>query len=222
MYLCEKLAEPIIPRRGDCMMKISKVAFTLIELLIVISVIAILAAILFPVFAHVRDKGRQSVCISNLRQIGIAFKIYQHDYDNERPLQIDRLAPTYISAPNLFICPSDPWKNYGNRSGLSTIFPTRYPNSYIDFSGYVKEFWDFLEERQSKSGFVFDVLHGEKHHIELPDSLPYYHGLTLRLNVDGSVVPRVIVYRNDALFDAWTLANYNPGEPLPDDTILKK
>jgi prepilin-type N-terminal cleavage/methylation domain-containing protein len=57
--------------------------FTLIELLVVIAIIAILAAILFPVFAQAREKARQTVCASNLKQLGIAQQMYLQDFDEQ-------------------------------------------------------------------------------------------------------------------------------------------
>lgn len=60
--------------------------FTLIELLVVIAIIAILAAILFPVFAQARDKARQASCLSNLKQIGTAMMMYVQDYEETYPL----------------------------------------------------------------------------------------------------------------------------------------
>ncbi|HJN16812.1 MAG TPA: DUF1559 domain-containing protein [Armatimonadota bacterium] len=64
-------------------MKIS--GFTLIEVLVVIAIIAVLAAILFPVFSRARESGRKATCISNIRQIGMAFLMYADDYDEGFP-----------------------------------------------------------------------------------------------------------------------------------------
>ncbi|RYX84465.1 DUF1559 domain-containing protein [bacterium] len=61
-------------------------AFTLIELLVVIAIIAILAAILFPVFARARENARKSSCLSNLKQLGLAFAQYTQDYDERYPM----------------------------------------------------------------------------------------------------------------------------------------
>lgn len=62
-------------------LKSSRRGFTLIELLVVIAIIAILAAILFPVFAQAREKARQTACLSNMKQIGTALMMYAQDYD---------------------------------------------------------------------------------------------------------------------------------------------
>ena len=61
-------------------------AFTLIELLVVIAIIAILAAILFPVFAQARAKAYQATCLSNLKQLGLGFLMYAQDYDEKLPI----------------------------------------------------------------------------------------------------------------------------------------
>jgi len=69
-------------------MKRRHAGFTLIELLVVIAIIAILAAILFPVFARAREKARQTSCLSNTKQIGIAVDMYTTDYDENFPMSM--------------------------------------------------------------------------------------------------------------------------------------
>jgi prepilin-type N-terminal cleavage/methylation domain-containing protein len=121
-----------------------KSAFTLIELLVVIAIIAILAAILFPVFAQAREKARQTSCISNLKQIGLAFKMYVQDYDERWPQNngvpcctngqqnsdgqdfayngwVSNALIPYTKNQAIYICPdinsngfADPWSNGGN------------------------------------------------------------------------------------------------------------
>src|ERR1044071_2326782 len=91
-------------------------AFTLIELLVVIAIIALLAAILFPVFARARENARRASCQSNLKEIALGIKQYIQDYDERYPL--DDSADTnvvgwayviqpYMKSEQIFQCPSD-------------------------------------------------------------------------------------------------------------------
>src|SRR2546428_835612 len=100
-----------------------KPAFTLIELLVVIAIIAILAAILFPVFAQAREKARMTACLSNMKQVGLGLQMYSQDYDEVLPPANDSVEnftlPTarvnflgalipYIKSKPIFNCPSVP------------------------------------------------------------------------------------------------------------------
>jgi len=74
-------------------------AFTLIELLVVIAIIAILAAILFPVFSQAREKARQATCLSYKKNIGTAWSMYAQDYDERLPLFVVFNVPGADGAP---------------------------------------------------------------------------------------------------------------------------
>ncbi len=81
--------------------------FTLIELLVVIAIIAILAAILFPVFAKAREKARQTSCLSNERQLATAILSYAQDYDETFPLKVDPASPGGDWWYQYFFCNGD-------------------------------------------------------------------------------------------------------------------
>jgi len=111
-------------------------AFTLIELLVVIAIIAILAAILFPVFARAREKARQTTCLNNLKQLGTGFQMYIDDWDGGFPFAgrpgqgrgwvftkdhwiIDvrqgSLFP-YVRTVGAYVCPSETPRNQADRN----------------------------------------------------------------------------------------------------------
>ncbi|NUQ00290.1 MAG: DUF1559 domain-containing protein [Armatimonadetes bacterium] len=127
----------------------NKRAFTLIELLVVIAIIAILAAILFPVFAKAREKARQSSCLSNLKQLGLAMNQYVTDYDHTYP-EIhttnlttgayyvntgsaggryfsweDRMEP-YMKSVQLHVCPSASYENAADATDLRHSYTYSY------------------------------------------------------------------------------------------------
>ena len=94
--------------------------FTLIELLVVIAIIAILAAILFPVFAKARSKARQATCLSNTKQIGLGIMQYVQDYDETYPMSyyyvnnatsalgyvhVSGMIAPYCKSWGIFVCP---------------------------------------------------------------------------------------------------------------------
>ena len=97
-------------------------AFTLIELLVVIAILGLLAAVLFPVFAHVRENGRRTVCLSNERQLGMAMLQYVTDADEMFPqgwaehsgLGWAGKCYPYVKDLPVYVCPADSTENLDN------------------------------------------------------------------------------------------------------------
>jgi prepilin-type N-terminal cleavage/methylation domain-containing protein/prepilin-type processing-associated H-X9-DG protein len=126
--------------------------FTLIELLVVIAIIAILAAILFPVFAQARDKARQTACLSGTKQMGSALMMYMQDNDEQTPLinqgtaamspcpcWPDMILPYIKTASFFFSCPSaaiKPGWTPGSKTGIAFGFNTLYTGTEVSGVGY--------------------------------------------------------------------------------------
>lgn len=130
--------------------------FTLIELLVVIAIIAILAAILFPVFARAREKARQTSCLSNVKQIALGIMMYTEDYDERYPATGSYVEPSILSDPTtpglywfmkihpyvqnaqIYSCPSESYARV--RSGGSSIEMDEFPGgvnySYNQYTAY--------------------------------------------------------------------------------------
>ncbi len=111
-------------------MRLKQRGFTLIELLVVIAIIAILAAILFPVFAKAREKARQTTCVSNLKQLGLAVRMYVQDYDERFPSSlVGGAVPGSYSATNIAIMVAAERQNLG------------YPNLLQPYIKNAQLFW---------------------------------------------------------------------------------
>ena len=130
-----------LSRRTAASIPARKTAFTLIELLVVIAIIAILAAILFPVFARARENARRASCQSNLKQLGLGIIQYAQDYDEHLPSALMRTtAPLavyytwrvgiypYVKSTQVYQCPSNSANTtattYDDASHNSGVFPT--------------------------------------------------------------------------------------------------
>ncbi len=169
-----------------------KKAFTLIELLVVIAIIAILAAILFPVFARARENARRSSCQSNMKQIGLGFAQYTQDYDEKYPVSSsstggatkiiwgEQIYP-YIKSQQVFACPSN------------TLNTARI------------QYWNGSANVDS----TLPVSYVANRHIILPD----YLGGRAMASID-SVSTRILMSEggNDSQYDDGTI-----GEPVSDN-----
>jgi len=134
-----------------------RTGFTLIELLVVIAIIAILAAILFPVFAQARDKARSATCLSNFKQIGLAIAMYSQDYESLPMAYANHdvippgatgtieywtsLLQPYVKNKPVFTCPSD-------------SAPQLYPGVNSMLSSYLCNYWVLYPQSATPDSYI--------------------------------------------------------------------
>lgn len=197
-------------------------AFTLVELLTVIAIIAVLATLLMTALATAKKKSRQTVCTGNLRQISLALNMYLDDFP-KRPSGFDSLiSDKYLPSPASFLCPEDKTRNWGalvqpklsapldsmrNSSPLTTNGAVEVAYSYLHPLPWEDWAWSLLSEQGSSAGIAACQLHGfGKQDVESP-SIYNFEGLVLRAQRDTAVVRRQVY---------WELAQQGPPQaPAP-------
>ncbi len=144
-------------------------AFTLIELLVVIAIIAILAAILFPVFAQARESARQTACLSNTKQLALGLAMYAQDYDETMPSMFNNIPAIngggvdiipydmqilpYVKSDGIYSCPTD---SVARQSNNGDMWDGKYANKNLK-----RSYWYFTS--------IFTAEHFQKTGKDEPD-----------------------------------------------------
>ncbi|MBT5925750.1 MAG: type II secretion system protein [Verrucomicrobia bacterium] len=174
---------------------VSYAAFTLVELLTVLAIIGILSTLLMSALSTAKKKSRIATSISNLRQIAIAFTIYQDDYAH-RPLSWDVLLATgYLGNERVLKCLEDRRGNWGNlvQPDMTGIVATNrhsylYPLPWDDWA------WNRIVKSGPHAGLAACQLHGVGRPDPESPSMLDYEGLVLRAQLDGAVVRREVYW----------------------------
>jgi prepilin-type N-terminal cleavage/methylation domain-containing protein/prepilin-type processing-associated H-X9-DG protein len=151
--------DKLVDLNGQC--QVRRPGFTLIELLVTIAIIAILAAILFPVFARARENARRASCMSNLKQISLGIRMYTQDFDEHvPPIRIndtpdaqnpygwaDAVQP-YVKSTQLFQCPSE---EHGALHPNDAVFKGPKPNEAG--AGYTDYWMNGMTSKTTAQGY---------------------------------------------------------------------
>jgi prepilin-type N-terminal cleavage/methylation domain-containing protein len=176
--------------------------FTFIELLVVLGVLAMLAALILSGLAAARESARRTSCMSNLRQIGHAMRMYVDDF-GDRPPRFQALWDAgLLRSRAVLICPDDQTGNWGGvlydqerKQEEPWIPPETVRHSYM-YPVVSAKVLDSLAARDGGSvGIMVCQLHGSRlESVGFPPGILDYEGTVLRLQADGAVVERQILW----------------------------
>jgi prepilin-type N-terminal cleavage/methylation domain-containing protein/prepilin-type processing-associated H-X9-DG protein len=214
--------------------------FTLIELLVVIAIIAILAAILFPVFAQAREKARATTCLSNCKQIGTALAMYLQDYDNAFPFSwfgpygFDVALHPYVKNTGIWACPSNKlppqtWPGYV-AAGLGGLVRSYAMNAGVSTDQRRTPVFESEIDRPAETIMmeettdVYNGKRGPNHEIYIPNRNAICDQIPFRIHQGGSNYVFADTHAKWARVEStWSWWRPDHQEvPLPEDRCAKK
>ncbi|MGC9944311.1 MAG: type II secretion system protein [Verrucomicrobiota bacterium] len=171
-------------------------AFTLVELLTVIAIIAVLASLLLTAIASAKKKSQAVTCTSNLHQFALALDLSLSDSGGNRPTVNDLVINRYLPSPQSLICPEDKTGDWGLLLQTNGLMPLASSNavpsvnySYLlDPLNWSTAQWKALVNAGSRAGVAACQLHGLGNQNTI--NIQNYSGLLLRAQLDGSVIRR--------------------------------
>ena len=203
-------------------------AFTLVELLTVIAIIAVLASLLMTAVASAKKKSRTAVCTFNLHQISLALDMYLDDFGKRPPSVDDFISGKYLPTSRSLLCPEDKTGNWGRLVQTGNLIfvgapvsgtpgglnePVKYsyllhPLSWDDLT------WDRLMQAGGSAGIAACQLHGLGKQ-DVPD-VHSFSGLLLRAQKDGAVVRRRLFWTSETLPSGTFATSFGTPGSVPD------
>lgn len=185
-----------------------RAGFTLMELLVVIAIVALLAALLFPVFGRARKNAKMAATTTQLRQVGVALELYKEAHGDWAFDGLDSLVDSgLISDPRILLAPGDPFESFGSKVEYCTSRKRPRHATSFETALVSKTFFEDLRKADPNTGVVASRVHGERWRdhggriVGDPDRCNFetftFHGPMLRLRLDGSVERARFEIRDD-------------------------